>query len=110
MGMMMISLDGLLAPLHHLASWFAPRPIEALTAPPRQPGLAQASHTRPAFLRKPRPGIPAQCRRAARPLRVFRVSTDSQTAVVGARIAISGSITDVCAELDRLAAMEASGS
>ncbi len=109
MGMMMLSLDGLLAPLHHLASWFAPRQMAALTAPARQQGLVQTSHTRPAFLRRPRPGIPAQCRRATRPLRVFRVTTDSQTAAAGARIAISGSMSDVCAELDRLAAMEASG-
>ncbi|WP_152682662.1 hypothetical protein [Caenimonas sp. SL110] len=108
MGMMMISLDGLLAPLHHLASWFAPRQMATLTSPTRQQGLIQASHTRPAFLRKPRPGIPAQCRRATRPLRVFRVSSDSQAAVTGARIAISGTMDDVCAELDRLAAIEAS--
>ncbi|HSH88430.1 MAG TPA: hypothetical protein VK996_00510 [Ramlibacter sp.] len=91
----MFSLGGLLAPLQAMAGWFAPSP-----APVRSTRAA----IRPAIVRT-RPGIPAQCRRAARPLRVFRVA-DEHAAVPTARVVISGRMEDVCAELDRLASLE----
>jgi hypothetical protein len=111
MGIAIFSSGGLLAPFQSLMHWLAPRPAVAVRT---GPGRQVSSHTRPAFLRAtqpyprtPRPGIPAQCRQAARPLRVFRVSTEQQSPATGARMAISGTMADVCAELDRLAAMEA---
>ncbi|MGE0332498.1 MAG: hypothetical protein AB7P37_17610 [Ramlibacter sp.] len=47
-------------------------------------------------------------RRIQRPLRVVRVmDRDSPRAPSGGRLVISGRLADVCAELDRLAALEA---
>jgi hypothetical protein len=46
--------------------------------------------------------------RAARPLRVVKVMEGSRAS--SARVVISGRMADVCAELDRLAALEARGS
>ncbi len=45
--------------------------------------------------------------RASRPLRVVRVIDPQQPDHHGSRVVISGRMADVCAELDRLAAMEA---
>jgi hypothetical protein len=98
MGIAMFSFGGLLAPLQAMVGWFSAAP-----APVRS---ARAS-SRPAVVRT-RPGIPAQCRRAAWPLRVFRVA-DDHAAAPAARVVISGRMEDVCAELDRLASLEATG-
>ena len=96
MGIAMFSFGGLLAPLQAMVGWFAPTPAPARNA---------RAVTRPAIVRT-RPGIPAQCRRAARPLRVFRVA-DEHAAAPAARVVISGRMEDVCAELERLASLEA---
>ena len=45
----------------------------------------------------------------ARPLRVVHVVDGEQSARGAGRVVISGRMADVCAELDRLAALEASG-
>ena len=44
---------------------------------------------------------------AAKPLRVLRVVEASAPRAVAGRMVISGRMADVCAELDRLAALEA---
>ncbi|PUE07054.1 hypothetical protein B9Z51_14255 [Limnohabitans sp. T6-5] len=44
---------------------------------------------------------------SARPLRVMRISESDQRTTGAGRMVISGRMADVCAELDRLAALEA---
>ena len=54
--------------------------------------------------------VPAQCYVPAprtTPLRVVRVVEPSAPRAVAGRMVISGRLADVCAELDRLAALEA---
>ena len=96
----MFSIGSLLAPLSGLLAWFAP--VKAAAPNYR-------ADTRPAVFRSrgrvARPLAASQCRKAARPLRVFRARGDAPPAAI--RMAISGSMADVCAELERLAALEA---
>jgi len=113
MAITMFSFGSLFAPLNGLLSWFAPATGTA-SAPLQR--VDHSSDVRPAVLRpavlrsnRLRPSRPlatANCRKSARPLRVFRARGDLP-APETMRIAISGSIADVCAELDRLAALEA---
>jgi hypothetical protein len=77
------------ASLQALVAWFAPR---------RAPVSSDAA------------GEAAQSRRTAlppKPLRVVRVVEPSAPRTVAGRMVISGRMADVCAELDRLAALEA---
>jgi hypothetical protein len=85
-----LPLTKLFSAVHAFAAWFAPRPAPACS----------------------RAGLPAQ--RAARiapamPLRVVRVVEPSASRSNAGRMVISGRLADVCAELDRLAALEAQG-
>jgi hypothetical protein len=52
-------------------------------------------------------GRPRMAQPPARPLRVVRVLEPSAPRQVAGRMVISGRLADVCAELDRLAALEA---
>lgn len=52
------------------------------------------------------PGVPAPASRV-RPLRVWRVVDASTRAGSPGRLVMAGRLADVCAELDRLAALEA---
>jgi hypothetical protein len=67
-----------------------------------------------AFVPRPAPvpcvavRMPAQ-RPAAKPLRVLRVVEPAAPRTIAGRMVISGRLADVCAELDRLAALEARG-
>lgn len=65
----------------------------------------------PAQSRAQRPAQPAATRQApaapAKTLRVVRVLEPSAPRAVAGRMVISGRMADVCAELDRLAALEA---
>jgi hypothetical protein len=70
---------------HDLMAWFAPRPAPVA-----------ARRTVPASRATP----------PAKPLRVLRVVEPSAPRAAG-RMVISGRMADVCAELDRLAALEA---
>ena len=97
MGIAMFTFGGLLAPLQGLMSLFmgpAPAPVAIKTV------AAHASPARPAANFHPQ-------RRPHRPLRVLRVTDGSRAAVGAGRMVISGRMADVCAELDRLAALEA---
>lgn len=81
---------GLLAPLQSLAGWFAAEP-------------RAVSQARPA-------GAYAPARSCVRrPLRVVRVLEARQASSAAGRMVISGRMADVCAELDRLAELEAAG-
>ena len=84
----------LLAPLQAFVTWLAggaPEPV-------------QATPVRVAY---PRPAAPVQPVAAVKPLRVVRVLEPSASRAVAGRMVISGRLADVCAELDRLAALEA---
>lgn len=84
-----LPLSNLFAPFHALLAWFAPRP-----APARARPASAAQRT---------------AQGAAKPLRVVRVVEASAPRSVAGRMVISGRLADVCAELDRLAALEARG-
>jgi len=74
---------------------------ESATAP-----HAQATATTPVRVAYPVQSAPAQAL-PAKPLRVVRVLEPSASRTVAGRMVISGRLADVCAELDRLAALEA---
>lgn len=99
------------------------RSVAARLVGPRLTKAAQVPATRPAPPHAEQPIIvPAQLRpRSVRtagqrapvqrvprsPVRVLRVAEAGSRRVAGARMVISGRLADVCAELDRLAALEA---
>jgi hypothetical protein len=64
---------------------------------------------------EPAPAAPARCAQALpvrmtrKPLRVVRVLEPSAPRSTAGRMVISGRLADVCAELERLAALEAQG-
>jgi len=99
MGIAMFTFGSLLAPLQGLMSLFmspAPAPAAIKTVAGRaNPVRAAATfHSE---------------KRTQRPLRVLRVTEGGRAAVGAGRMVISGRMADVCAELDRLAALEAAG-
>ncbi|MDB5872325.1 MAG: hypothetical protein JWQ07_1767 [Ramlibacter sp.] len=105
MGITLFTLGGLLAPLQSLMAWIAPAPRRHLVT----------MHTRPAAVRAPalrthcvRPvALPTRREVLRRPLRVVRVVENANTQAGAGRMFMSGRMADVCAELDRLAALEA---
>jgi hypothetical protein len=90
MGIALLGLGSWLAPLQSLMGWFAPA-ARARTSPRHPPIAVHAT--------------PRACVR--RPLRVVRVVEARQGACGAGRMVISGRMADVCAELDRLAELEA---
>jgi hypothetical protein len=84
----LLPLTHLYASLQALAAWIVPRHAHPAGAATRAPA--------------PRP-VPC---RPAMPLRVVRVVEPSAPRTVAGRMVISGRLADVCAELDRLAALE----
>lgn len=90
-----LSLQSLIAPLQLFIDWLTPRPAHrdslASTA-----SRANLQPLRVASVAKPQ----------ARPLRVVRVFDGPRVPAQAGRMVISGRMADVCAELDRLAAME----
>ena len=100
MGIALLTLADLFMPLQSLASrWIPARRAHRSNANLRYVAVRPACAARPAA---------TAVAPAARPLRVVRVQ-DSQRAGRAApgRVVISGRMADVCAELDRLAALEA---
>lgn len=95
MGITLFTFGGLLAPLQSLIGWFAGG----------QPGTHGRTPTRPAVAHAT---APRTCVR--KPLRVVRVLDACQAPSGAGRMVISGRMADVCAELDRLAALEAAAS
>ena len=103
MGITLFTLEGLLGPLHQMVAWLArPRGV-------RQPSKSRPGPFQPVDVRG-RPSwagaAPGPCDRPRRPLRVVRVVEPHAAASAG-RMFMSGRMADVCAELDRLAALEA---
>ena len=109
MGITLFTFSGLLTPLQQLARWLAnatpssPRPLLRASQPPGPAcsGSRAASTWRPAM----RSALPA--RRPLRVVRVVRVMEGCQVPSSAGRMVISGRMADVCAELERLAAVEA---
>ena len=100
-----LPLAHVFAPLQALAAWFSAGTAPARGAETRTPAPRQPSRQAPAG-RLPGQGpvkLPT-----ARPLRVMRVVEPSAPGAAAGRMVISGRLADVCAELDRLAALEAS--
>jgi hypothetical protein len=100
MALTMFTLAGLLRPLRSL--WHAVahpvRPTGAGNSSRHRTGLhTVAGHGHVAW--------PPACR-GSRPLRVLRVVDSGHASTTAGRMVISGRMADVCAELDRLAAVE----
>lgn len=103
MGIALSAVHGFFAPLQGLMAWLvaAPGPSRPAAAPVFV--APHADQARPAAQK-------GTCARAQRPLRVVRVMdkpAGSRAGGAAGRMVISGRMADVCAELDRLAAMEA---
>jgi hypothetical protein len=93
MATMLFPLSKLFATAQALLGWLAGgRRAPAAVAPVR--------------VAYPRPLAAAAAPLGARPLRVVRVLEPSAPRAVAGRMVISGRLADVCAELDRLAALE----
>ena len=109
MGITLFTFSGLLAPLQRFAGWLAsttrgsPRrlPRASQTPGPACSGVRAASPWRPAV----RSALPS--RRPLRAVRVIRVLEGCHAPSGAGRMVISGRMADVCAELERLAAVEA---
>ena len=98
MGIALFTVNSLFAPLQGLVSWLSGRPASTPVA--SRFIASQVQLARPAG---PKPSPKA----VARPLRVLRVVDAGQPPAGAGRMVISGRLADVCAELDRLAALEA---
>lgn len=106
MGIALLALSELLTPLQSLAHRWLPSPAarrRRTSALDLEPGLRYVQ-VRPGRIGTGPDNAPAT--RALRPLRVVRV-TEAGKPRPGGRLVLSGRLEDVCAELDRLAALEA---
>lgn len=103
MGITIFSLQGLLAPLQSLVKWLA-RASAANTAGVMRPVPVKSGASRSSSSWTTLPG---SCHKnPRRPLRVVRVAEAGPAPATAGRMVISGRMADVCAELDRLAALE----
>jgi hypothetical protein len=105
MGITLFTLRELIASLRSLMNWLLHAATHASSTPePRQPSARSASS-------RQCPSWPARAAVASetprRPLRVVRVVDGSCAPTRAGRMFMSGRMADVCAELDRLAALEA---
>ena len=89
----------LFASLQALLDWFTASPAQAPAQPVREPVRPQ----HPARVTRKPMAVP----QAPKPLRVVRLVEASAPRSTAGRMVISGRLADVCAELDRLAALEA---
>lgn len=104
MGIALLALVDLLTPLQSLANrWMSARRDHGLGGA----GLRYVA-VRPTGGSRPSGLAPTAIARPARPLRVVRVVDGHTKGARAGRVVISGRMSDVCAELDRLAALEAS--
>lgn len=106
-------LSILLAPVHALAAWFVPA-HHASPQMPKQimPSTGHASRRRPYAADLPGTGLPRNCSGVARSsrqsrLKIVREFDASVGTSCAGRMVITGRMADVCAELDRMARLEA---
>ncbi|RYF74651.1 MAG: hypothetical protein EOO22_06585 [Comamonadaceae bacterium] len=100
MGIALLSFADLFTPLQSLANrWMPARRAH------HNGGLRYVA-VRPACTGRP---VAVTASPAVRPLRVVRVLEGHRTGRASGRVVLSGRMADVCAELDRLAALEAAG-
>ena len=109
MGITFLTVGGLLAPFQQFISWLGAVPSGrqasrrvARLAHPTQANRVN-SHAHLSWPSTARAGAAPSCR----PLRVLRVVDSCHTPASAGRMVISGRMADVCAELERLAALEA---
>jgi len=101
MGIAVLTFAEIFSPLQALAQrWMAPRRGS------RSTDLRYVA-IRPACAARGTDPQPRGADTAAKPLRVIRVVEPRSSARSSGRVVISGRMADVCAELDRLAALEA---
>jgi hypothetical protein len=109
MGIAIASFNGLFSPLQAALGWLVgAAPVHSRS--PRRPsaGHASAPHSIAACARPMRTTTKnTSPMPVARPLRVLRVVDAGHAPASAGRMVISGRMADVCAELDRLAALEA---
>jgi hypothetical protein len=102
MGIALFTFQGLLAPLHGLLGWAWPARRRSALRVSRAGGLHSQAGRAHVDWAPSRPHGPL-----AKPLRVLRVVDACHGPASAGRMVISGRMADVCAELDRLAALEA---
>ena len=103
MGIALLSIADLITPLQSLANrWMPTRRSDDISAS----GLRYVG-VRPSCGSRQSPAARADAPAAARPLRVVRMVDAQQPGRHPSRVVISGRMADVCAELDRLVALEA---
>jgi len=103
MGIALLSIVDLLTPLQSLASrWMPARSSRRVNSS----GLRYVG-VRPSCAARQAGGAQAGSTASARPLRVVRMVDAQQPGRHQSRVVISGRMADVCAELDRLVALEA---
>jgi hypothetical protein len=98
MGIALYTVGGLVAPLRSLVQW--------LVRPPAVPCRRPQSEAATSFTAS-RAAPSGRSETLRRPLRVVRVVEASRAPAGAGRMFISGRMADVCAELERLAALEA---
>jgi len=102
-----LSSTPILTPLRALWRWLMARPQSVAQAQSASPVPADRSCTlRTQVLNSPSCGSNRSATR--QPLRVLRVVDSGLSPAQSGRLRISGRMADVCAELDRLAALESS--
>ncbi len=107
MGIAMFTASAFVNPIDQIASFFSSRRARAAVVT-RLPVVVLAPTKQAAKAIDRTASNVTPIRPATRPLRVLRV-VDRNNAGAG-RMVISGRMADVCAELDRLAAIEAANS
>jgi hypothetical protein len=110
MNFALFDIPGVLSPLHDLMNWLAPTP-QGISSHPKQASTSaigfELRPVNPICLPKAESNLKTLAP-AHKPLRIVRIlEADHAPANVG-RMVISGRMSDVCAELDRLAARESS--
>ena len=103
MGIALLSIVDLFSPLQSLASRWMPKRRSRRTGPSglRYVGIRPSCSLRQGAAARVETDVPA------RPLRVVRMVDAQQPGRHASRMVISGRMADVCAELDRLVALEA---
>jgi len=106
MGLTLFTLGGLFGPLQGLVASLLPAHGRARTAR-RQCAAAHPGVLVQRAQHAPTAAAAAAVARPCRPLRVVRIVEPARAAKDAGRMRISGRMADVCAEIDRLAAIEA---